>query len=259
MLDEGVWTADQITVITPYREQAARYRKVLKQMGLREVRISTEVFTVNSAQRRENQCTIYDLILAHTCVGGTKFVRDSQRLNVAISRSQNMSILVGDLNPLAPNDRELQHRQSLTDEERALREAQETDNARNLRFVFDYSVEKNMVQDVDPQTFEEVKYIDLEPATKPKGSNKTCFNCGQPDHFVSDCSEPKSKSKSKPFADKTCYNCGEIGHSSSQCTNEKVEYCKVCLGYGHGPRYCPNSACKKCNESGHQAQDCSKT
>lgn len=81
-----------------------------------------DMLTVDSAQGRENQCTIFDLVLAYKREGGNKFVRDNQRLNVVISRSRNMLVLMGDLKSLEPNAIELQRRAKLTEEQRDLRE-----------------------------------------------------------------------------------------------------------------------------------------
>lgn len=70
MLSEGLWLETEITVITPYREQAKRYRKILHALKLFKV----NVFTVDSMQGRENKCTIFDIMLSFLRIGGWGFV-----------------------------------------------------------------------------------------------------------------------------------------------------------------------------------------
>ena len=83
MIDQGLWTEEEISVITPYREQAALYRKVFRKIGY----YGLQVYTADSVQGRENKCTIFDIVLAFARIGGWAFVKEGLRLTFAISRS----------------------------------------------------------------------------------------------------------------------------------------------------------------------------
>ena len=56
-----LWTEDDISVIAPYREQAALYRKVFRH----QCWFGIQVFTADSVQGRENKCTIFDFAINH--------------------------------------------------------------------------------------------------------------------------------------------------------------------------------------------------
>ena len=51
-----------------------------------------------------------------------------------------------------------------------------------------------------------------------------------------------------------CWNCHKEGHIAVNCTEPKR--CYLCKGGGHLSRYCPRGQCFKCNQFGHQQQDC---
>jgi len=63
MLKEGLWTQEEITVITPYRAQAKQYRK--RNLKLYKLTVST----VDAMQGHENKCTIFDIVLSFTRIG----------------------------------------------------------------------------------------------------------------------------------------------------------------------------------------------
>ena len=118
MINAGLWTEDDISVITPYREQADIYRKVFRGLGY----YGLEVYTADSVQGRENKCTIFDIVLAFARIGGWGFVKEGLRLNVAISRSTDHFMLVCDLAALNPSERHQQELDQLDHEEREERE-----------------------------------------------------------------------------------------------------------------------------------------
>lgn len=50
-----------------------------------------------------------------------------------------------------------------------------------------------------------------------------CFNCGSPDHWSKDCTEPKKQ-----------------GFQRTTTTTPGTYVCPVCFGYGHGKAKCAN-------------------
>ena len=140
------------------------------------VKVPRDVFTVDSAQGRENQCTIFDLVLAHERTRGNKFVRDNQRFNIVIFQLQNLFIVVSDLKSLVgtlkplfcvlmslePNAAELRYRATLIEEQRDVRETGDRDSTRTLQRIFDYFIEHHMVHTIEPDTFDEIQYVDIE-------------------------------------------------------------------------------------------------
>ena len=159
MLLTNLWTEDDISVITPYREQAAYYRKVFRQQCWYHIR----VFTADSVQGRENNCTIFDIVLAFERIGGWGFIKEGLRLNVAISRSREQFILVCDLTALNPNKRHAQQLEQLGDKEREERTRAERDMSKHLRGLFNYFEKKNMVHTQKAETLSEISLIDMQP------------------------------------------------------------------------------------------------
>jgi hypothetical protein len=68
------------------------------------------------------------------------------------------------------------------------------------------------------------------------GGGRTCFNCLQPGHNVSECIEPRVE---------RCRNCDAEGHHSRDCDKPKDWSrikCTNCSKYGHGAKRCPEPA-----------------
>ena len=162
MFDANLWTQDEISVITPYREQAALYRKVFRAQGW----FRLQVYTADSVQGRENKGTIFDIVLGFARLGGWGFVKEGLRLNVAISRSQEHFFLVCDLNALNPSDRHQQQLDQLEPEEREDREKIERELGKNLRNLFGYFEKKGMVYLVKAEALDEISLVDMTPVTE---------------------------------------------------------------------------------------------
>ena len=212
MVSDGIWQPQEITVITPYREQASRYRLALSKAGLSLVNAPMEIFTVDSAQGRENQCVIYDIVLAVERTGDIKFVRDPQRLNVAISHAQNMFIIVGDINLMEPNGEEKCRRAKMDSAEVKAREAMHKAGYKNTRKIFDYFHAQDIVYHVDAEHFQEIQYADLELVNANKAAEAQNNAKRYPKTESISNSKPKSKSRSKFM--KFGMRCGGIDHSS---------------------------------------------
>lgn len=248
MLTEELWTESEITVITPYREQAARYRQVFR----RQKWFDIQVFTVDSTQGRENRCTIFDIVLAYTRLGSWGFVKDGLRLNVAVSRSIEHFILVCDLTALNESP---QHRKDLDElefEDREERKVIERDMSKNLRGVLNYFLRKGMVYLINPESLPEMSFVDMTPVTEFRRRN-ACRNCQQEGHRSTECPNPKVFTG-------TCRNCQHQGHMSSQCPQSRVfnGTCRNCQQVGHRKTNCPTVTCGNCKNKGHTSFICTE-
>lgn len=163
MLEEELWTEMQISVITPYREQAARYRQVFR----REKWFGIQVFAVDSVQGRQDSCTIFDIVLSYARIGAWGFVKDGLRLNVALSRSEDHFIFVCDMAALNPNEYHQQQLDDLDEEGRELRMIAERELGRYLRDVLNYFDRKRMMTYlVKADALPEASLLDMTPATE---------------------------------------------------------------------------------------------
>lgn len=124
-------------------------------------------------------------------------------------------------------------------------------------------------------------------------SSYDCFNCGQSDHWSSECPHPKkgSATPSTSPPNTNCYNCGETGHWISSCaspqkgsvtrsmpstpsrpsTSARSRNCYTCGQSGHWSDSCPSpgnrsatmasrttssSKCFSCGQTGHWSNKC---
>ena len=247
MIAQGLWTEDEISIITLYRQQATHYRNILRSQNL----IPVQVFTADSVQGRENKCTIIDIVLAFVRIGGWGFVREGLRLNVAISRSCDQFILVCDLSALKPSDRHQQELDALEPGERQQRERHERELGKHIRGLFNYFEKKSMVSLVKAEALDEISLIDMTPVTEFRKQN-ACRNCLQQGHRAEQCQNPRVESV-------VCHGCGQLGHRKTECPDKaKNMTCYNCGGKGHRKQKCPTVVCKRCNEEGHTASVCGK-
>ena len=245
MIERGLWTQDEISIITPYREQAALYRKVLRQLTFYRL----QVFTADSVQGRENKCTIFDMVLAYARIGGWGFIREGLRLNVAISRSCDHFVLVCDLAALDPSERHLQQLEELEPKERQERERNERELGKHIRGLFNYFERKQMIKTVKAEILAEIKYVDMTAVTDFRRRH-ACRNCQQLGHRAEQCTNPKVENVK-------CHGCGEMGHRKSDCPDKlKNTTCYNCGDKGHRKPECPNAECKRCGQTGHKISVC---
>ena len=87
LLSLGVKPED-IAVISPYVDQVALIRKMLRVEGL-------EIKTVDGFQGREKEVVIVSFVRSNKS-GGVGFLRDLRRLNVSITRAKRKLVLIGD-------------------------------------------------------------------------------------------------------------------------------------------------------------------
>ena len=201
MLEANLWTQEEVGVITPYREQATLYRKV---KGWLQIQVST----ADSVQGPENNCTIFDIVLAYARIGGWGFVKEGLRLNVALSRPCDRFVLVCDPSALDPSERHQQQLDELEPEEYQERERAERESGKYLRGLFQHFKKKGMVYLEKAEALSEISLIDMTAVKEPRRRN-ACRNRQELGHKSEVHPNPRVSSI-------TCHNCGEIGHRQSE-------------------------------------------
>jgi len=103
--------------------------------------------------------------------------------------------------------------------------------------------------------------------------DKTCFNCRQFGHVLSDCPKKGAEQGDSGGGGGAgiCFKCGSTEHTSRICRRQADKFdfakCFICSKTGHISRQCPDNkrgiypsggSCNKCGESTHLAKDCSK-
>lgn len=58
LIDDPIWKPQEITIITPYWEQASRYRIALGKTGLSSVKVPMDVFNVKLTHKRDIKISI---------------------------------------------------------------------------------------------------------------------------------------------------------------------------------------------------------
>ncbi len=89
MRDEGI-TEDKIRVLTPYRGQLRLLRSIFPSRGL-----NVMVSTVDDSQGDEAPFVILDLAVQGGALYGGGFLKDVNRMNVALSRAKDGLVIVG--------------------------------------------------------------------------------------------------------------------------------------------------------------------
>lgn len=265
ILHQGLFKARQITITTPYREQADKYRDAFaearkldfwKTHKLHKV----DVFTVDSFQGGQNKLVFFDTVLAKARLGGWGFVKELPRLNVALSRPEDMFVIVFNLNAL---DKDEGHDLDRDADEIAERAEEEKRLTKNLRTVYDYYIKQGVVRLVKPQQFEEKTLVNMSDAddylfrircvkAKKRGII-ICNRCRQEGHAANDCDTPDPNV--------VCRRCNDKGHKAMECPDrgKPTKPCFRCGEMGHFRAFCPNRpplTCARCNEVGHFAADC---
>ncbi|XP_060099018.1 NFX1-type zinc finger-containing protein 1-like [Heteronotia binoei] len=95
LLKQG-YSKSQITVLSPYQGQVVKIRTLLKQEGLEEV----AAHAVDDFQGEENDIVLLSLVRSNR-QGKTGFLKDKNRLCVALSRAKRGFYCVGDLGCLS--------------------------------------------------------------------------------------------------------------------------------------------------------------
>lgn len=91
LLNRGIRPED-IAVISPYDDQVAQIKRILRVEGL-------EIKTVDGFQGREKEVVIVSFVRSNKS-GTIGFLKDLRRLNVSITRAKRKLVLIGDSNTL---------------------------------------------------------------------------------------------------------------------------------------------------------------
>ncbi|RCV62714.1 Superfamily I DNA or RNA helicase [Methanophagales archaeon] len=91
LLNQGIRPED-IAVISPYDDQVAQIKRMLRVEGL-------EIKTVDGFQGREKEVVIVSFVRSNKS-GTIGFLKDLRRLNVSITRAKRKLVLIGDSNTL---------------------------------------------------------------------------------------------------------------------------------------------------------------
>ncbi|KAL9639860.1 MAG: hypothetical protein Q9204_000926 [Flavoplaca sp. TL-2023a] len=242
MIKDKLWQPSQITIVTPYRAQATRTRRLLRRFKVGTLADQVEVSTVDAMQARENQCIVFDLVVAsRRDYRGFGHIIDAKRLCVALSRAQNMFVMVGDIT--LPDNARGDNAQSLL---------------RHLSACFNHFRLGKMVTLVDPKDMDEFKATKDEDFARTRQifseqAGFSCRNCGDFGHKASQCDKPIDKSRPRSKAMGACQHCASFDHESRDCTKKP---CFLCGDKTHQKRTCPEIVCGACHAKGHVREDC---
>ena len=269
VVEAGVFKPEEITIITPYKEQASSIRQAMYKASLtdfwreRDIK-AIKVHTVDSMQGNESQMVITDFVMAKKRKGKFGFVTNRGRINVSMSRAKCFQVFVGDLTAADPKDAPAEDapaqdapaevddknddapNEDVHDEADQDEEADEDDEEevfekpsyetsdKPIKMLFDHYKESNVVVNTVHTDKPQQEYVDLtETNVFLAGGVKTfkCRNCEQPGHIAKDCPQPNLKLR--------CHRCNELGHKAQQCSLPKPDFCFECKKEGHKRPYCP--------------------
>ena len=273
VVEAGIFAPSDITIITPYKEQASLIRQALgkasemdfwKDKDIRGIK----VFTVDAMQGNESPMVITDFVLAKKRVGKIGFVTNRGRINVSMSRAQYFQVFVGDLaaaDPIQPKDPAVEdaNNADVQDEnandkaddvqvedandkanedsdEDVLEKASHEVGDRPIKMLFDFYKMSQVVVETDHKDKPQKQYVDLTEtnAFLDRGKKSNCRNCDQPGHIAKDCKLPNQRL--------ICRRCSAPGHTAKQCSLPKPDFCHNCKQEGHKTSYCPSMLTLEC-------------
>ena len=256
-----------ISIATPYAAQVKIYKQAFEQATKNKFWQSDsrnvfdiKVSTVDSLQGAENKCVIFDLVVSAARKGGLGFVTDNKRLNVAMTRPEDLLIIIGDRNCNSDegrfeNEPEAAHVQ-FNDEGQPIEPKSGYSN--NLRRLFDHYLAQQLLK-AAPQTssLQQILYVQEIAAAeefREEIMSRACSNCGKSGHKSKQCKAKKS------LRNVQCHNCQEYGHQAIDCPEDEIfkGTCYECHQTGHRRSECPERLCRRCGGKGHKSHDFSK-
>ena len=205
---------EKITIVTPYRSQADRYRKTIKLSNMpEEVRsrlLAVTIRTIDSFQSGENQMVILDAVIAQKRDGGPGFLTDRHRLNVATSCAQDCFILVIDMGILDGLEGDLRYSSDRISGESRLDQDPEYLRAlllqyRNSNSVLDYPIKDDEIFIQGPFLTKSLTLIQRQARV----SNRLrCSKCDSVGHRTQHCIRPDQEE---------CHQYGKLGHLQEDC------------------------------------------
>ncbi|KAL8731905.1 MAG: hypothetical protein Q9181_004141 [Wetmoreana brouardii] len=180
-----------MTVIKPYCHQCALYRLAMRKMNWLHIK----VFTIDSMQGRQNKCILFDIVLSCNRRGGLGFVHEASRLNVGLSRPEEMEVFICDTKALETHPDYQDKLSKLDEDEFRRREAARQDLAKYLRRTLNYFVTKKVVVIIPASNLGQIPHLDWAPVRdyENKYINITCNNCREKGHKSMQCPQTQQQ------------------------------------------------------------------
>lgn len=226
-------------MVTPYSAQVFAYTRATKALiaGFNKERRTIDVDfsgiairTIDSFQGGEASVVFFDMVVAKMRVGNPGFITDPRRLNVALTRGRDATIVVGDTDVFLEQDAKALEKQLKDNPEQTVKPHFDANVKNVLKKMFQFYRDNNAIfqySETDIAKFATLRFI---------GKKAT---------------EDDERDILKKYA---CNACGELGHQKDGCPLEgkqlthRFTQCKGCSGWGHIKSECPQGWCKKCGK-----------
>ncbi|KAK4697257.1 hypothetical protein P7C71_g783, partial [Lecanoromycetidae sp. Uapishka_2] len=167
-----IFAPAEITICTPYKDQAAAIRAAIV-CGTKKSEFwrtfdarAIKVFTTDSMQGAENSLVIFDTVLANKRRGAFGFVDYAGRLNVGCSRHKNMFVLVCDIKCEEADEILAEDSDDDKDLELDPNPIQKEKLNRFKDLLGIYARARVVTESVNPRTLSQAKFVDLKGAEK---------------------------------------------------------------------------------------------
>ena len=189
VVEAGIFAPSDITIITPYKEQASLVRQALRKASQTDFWKHKDiggikVFTVDAMQGNESPMVITDFVLARKRVGKFGFVTNRGRINLSMSRAQYFQVVVGDLaaaDPIQPKNPAVEDEKNAdVQDEDALGKASHEVGNKPIKMLFDFYKTSRVVVETNHKDKPQKQYVDLTEtnAFLDRGKKSNCRNCG---------------------------------------------------------------------------------
>lgn len=267
LLRHGVCKSTEITIVTPYKGQCSAYNYALKNLRARSdafLRMfdftGITVKTIDSFQGGEQSVVIFDLVVSRVRQGNPGFITDPRRINVALTRGRDSTIVLGDHDCFLEQDQraEAKLKQKQAEAGELAKDPSEIKGKVKsiLKKLFLHYKEQNAFKEIREDIlygYQVARYIDREQADAGEWEVlrlRACKKCGQERHPPGQQCSVTEKIANQYTQ---CYKCENYGHFGADCD---MEYCRRCTKSGHVYGHCADMHCSKCLQMGHKAFYC---